>query len=60
MATLNGCRCSPQHLNEIAPGGEKTTFAWLTNLAVRRQSVMAIADHVGRLRVKIEPLTMPA
>ena len=39
---------------ETAPTGEKTTFAWLTNLAVNRQSVMAIADHVGRRRVKIE------
>ncbi|MGA2750959.1 MAG: hypothetical protein ABSG59_19485 [Verrucomicrobiota bacterium] len=39
---------------ETSPTGEKTTFAWLTNLAVNRQSVIAIADQVGRLRVKIE------
>jgi hypothetical protein len=39
---------------ETSPASEKTTFAWLTNLAVNRQSVMAIADQVGRLRVKIE------
>jgi len=39
---------------ETSPAGEKTTFAWLTNLAVNRQSVIAIADQVGRLRVKIE------
>ena len=39
---------------ETAPTGEKTTFAWLTNLAVNRDSVIAIADQVGRLRQKIE------
>jgi len=39
---------------ETAPTGETTTFAWLTNLAVHRDSVIAIADQVGRLRVKIE------
>jgi hypothetical protein len=39
---------------ETAPSGEKTTFAWLTNWAVNRDSVIAIADQVGRLRVKIE------
>ena len=39
---------------ETSPAGETTTFAWLTDLAVSRQSVMAIADQVGRLRVKIE------
>ena len=39
---------------ETSPIGEKTTFAWLTNLAVHRDSVMAIADQVGRLRTKIE------
>ncbi len=39
---------------EISPTGEKTTFAWLTNLAVNRESVIAIAEQVGRLRVKIE------
>ena len=39
---------------ETSPTGEKTTFAWLTNLAVNRDSVMAIADQVGRLRQKIE------
>lgn len=39
---------------ETSPTGEKTTFAWLTNLAVNRNSVIAIADQVGRLRQKIE------
>ncbi len=39
---------------ETSPSGEKTTFAWLTNLAVCRDSVIAIADQVGRLRTKIE------
>ena len=39
---------------ETSPTGEKTTFAWLTNLAVSRDSVIAIADQVGRLRTKIE------
>jgi hypothetical protein len=39
---------------ETSPAGEKTTFAWLTNLAVNRDSVIAIADQVGRLRQKIE------
>ncbi len=39
---------------ETSPTGEKTTFAWLTDLAVSRESVIAIADQVGRLRVKIE------
>ena len=40
------CRC--------APDGQITTFAWLTNWAVNPDSVIAIADQVGRLRVKIE------
>ncbi|MGH6649454.1 hypothetical protein [Aquabacterium sp.] len=39
---------------ETAPSGSKTTFAWLTNLAVTRDSVVAIAEQVGRLRTKIE------
>ena len=39
---------------QTSPSGEKTTFAWLTNLAVHRDSVIAIADQVGRLRQKIE------
>ena len=39
---------------ETSPTGQKTTFAWLTNLAVNRDSVIAIADQVGRLRTKIE------
>jgi hypothetical protein len=39
---------------ETSACGEKTTFAWLTNLAVNRDSVIAIADQVGRLRQKIE------
>lgn len=39
---------------ETSPTGEKTTFAWLTNLAVNPDSVIAIADQVGRLRQKIE------
>jgi hypothetical protein len=39
---------------ETSPKGEKTTFAWLTNWVVNRDSVIAIADQVGRLRQKIE------
>lgn len=39
---------------QTSPTGEKTTFAWLTNLTVNRDSVIAIADQVGRLRQKIE------
>lgn len=39
---------------ETSPTGEKTTFAWLTDQAVHRDSVIAIADQVGRLRTKIE------
>jgi hypothetical protein len=39
---------------ETSPTGEKTTFAWLTNWAVNRDSVIAIADQVGRLRTQIE------
>jgi len=39
---------------ETSPSGQKTTFAWLTNLAVNQDSVIAIADQVGRLRQKIE------
>jgi len=30
---------------ETSPTGEKTTFAWLANLAVNRDSVIAIADQ---------------
>ena len=37
---------------ETSPTGQKTTFAWLTNLAVNPDSVIAIADQVGRLRQK--------
>jgi hypothetical protein len=39
---------------ETSPTGEPTTFAWLTHLAVNRDSVIAIADQVGRLRTQIE------
>ena len=39
---------------ETSPSGQKTTFAWLTNWTVNRDSVIAIADQVGRLRQKIE------
>jgi hypothetical protein len=39
---------------ETSPTGQKTTFAWLTNLAVNRDSVITLADQVGRLRTKIE------
>jgi len=39
---------------ETSPTGQTTTFAWLTNWAVHRDSGMAIADPVGRLRQKIE------
>jgi hypothetical protein len=39
---------------ETSPAGQKTTFAWLTNLAVSRESIIAIADQVGRPRAKIQ------
>jgi hypothetical protein len=39
---------------ETAPDGTLTTFAWLTDLAVNRQSVLAIANQGGRIRSKIE------
>lgn len=39
---------------ETSSTGQKTTFAWLTNLAVSRDRVIAIAEQVGRLRAKIE------
>jgi hypothetical protein len=39
---------------ETSPAGETTTFAWLTDWPVDRDSVIAIADQVGRLRTKIE------
>ena len=39
---------------QTSPAGETTTFAWLTNVAVHRDAVIAIADQVGRLRTKIE------
>jgi hypothetical protein len=39
---------------QTSPTGQKTTFAWLANLAVNRDSVIAIADQLGRLRAKIE------
>lgn len=47
--TLDAILCE-----ETSPAGEKTTFAWLTNLAANRDSVIAIADQVGRLRQTIE------
>ncbi len=47
--TLGAIRCE-----ETAPPGEKTTFARLTHWAVNRDAVLALADHVGRLRTKIE------
>ncbi len=47
--TLGALQCQ-----ETSPTGETTTFAWLTDWAVNRNSVIAIADQVGRLRSKIE------
>ena len=47
--TLGAIQCE-----ETSPTGHTTTFAWLTDLTVNRVSVIAIADQVGRLRVKIE------
>lgn len=47
--TLSAILCE-----ETSPTGQKTTYAWLTNLAVTADSVIAIADQVGRLRAKIE------
>jgi hypothetical protein len=34
--------------------GQTTTFAWLTNLEVNRQSLLPIANQGGRIRSKIE------
>lgn len=47
--TLGAIQCE-----EISPTGEHTTFAWLTNLAVNRETAMDIAQGGGRIRVKIE------
>lgn len=40
--------------DETDPSGALTTFAWLTNFAITRQNVIALADQGGRLRWKIE------
>ena len=39
---------------ETKPDGTVTHFAWLTNFAITRQNVIALADQGGRLRWKIE------
>ena len=40
--------------HETDPSGAQTTFAWLTDLAIRRDNAIALSDHGGRLRWKIE------
>jgi hypothetical protein len=39
---------------ETAPDGSTRTFAWITNLPVHRDTVIAIAQNGGRSRWKIE------
>ena len=41
-------------LLEETSGQEKHTFAWLTDLALRQNTVAAVATHGGRIRSKIE------
>ena len=47
--TLNALLCE-----ETSPAGELTTFAWLTDLPLHRQTVLAVASQGGRLRSTIE------
>ena len=47
--TLNALLCA-----ESSPAGEGTTFAWLTDLPLHRQTVLAVANQGGRLRSTIE------
>lgn len=46
--------CHALFCEETAPDGAVTLFAWLTNFAITRQNVSALADQGGRLRWKIE------
>jgi len=39
---------------ETSPAGQETTFAWLTDLPLNRDTVLEVAGQGGRLRVKIE------
>jgi len=41
-------------LLEETSGQQKRTFAWLTDLALRQNTVAAVATHGGRIRSKIE------
>lgn len=47
--TVNALQCE-----ETAPDGQKTLYAWLTDLPLHRDTVMEVAQRGGRLRVKIE------
>lgn len=47
--TLNALLCE-----ETAPTGQATTFAWLTDLPLTRQTVVAVAGQGGRIRSTIE------
>ena len=47
--TLNALLCE-----ETAPNGQATTFAWLTDLPLTRQTVVAVAGQGGRIRSTIE------
>ena len=47
--TLNALLCE-----ETAPTGQVTTFAWLTDLPLNRQTVVAVAGQGGRIRSIIE------
>lgn len=46
---LNALLCE-----ETSPVGQVTTFAWLTDLPLNRQTVLAVASQGGRLRSTIE------
>ena len=47
--SLNALLCQ-----ETSPTGQVTTFAWLTDLPLNRQTVVAVAGQGGRLRCTIE------
>lgn len=46
---INALRCE-----ETSPEGQKTTYAWGTDLPLDRDTVMEVARQGGRLRFKIE------
>lgn len=46
---VNALRCE-----ETSPEGATTTFAWITDLPLHRDTVVAVAEKGGRMRIKIE------